>query len=128
MTPCPGNIRHGVVCFACSPLPRGPPGAALGGGGCGGHCSWPPWGQDGRCRPTGCPLLADLGTADLGAARREESQARDEERSVERVGWSRYLTTCLALDSFPDPGLAVVVLEHLLMATWPSVIFETLSK
>ena len=85
-------------------------------------------GPDGRCRPTRCALLADLGIADLGAARREESQSQSEERWGERVGWSRCLTTCLALDSFPDPGLAVVVLEHLLMATWPSVIFETLSK
>lgn len=117
-----------MVCLACSPLPRGPPGAALGGGGCGGPCSRPARGQDGRCRPTRCPLLADLGIADLGAARREEAQAGDEERSGERVGWSRCLTTCLALNSFPDPGLAVGVLEHLLMATWPSVIFETLSK
>ena len=119
MTPCPGNIRHGVLWYSALPVALCPGGlqallrVELG-------VAATAAGQPGaRTRDRDTPAALCWLTLRLqfwGQQEENSHKPQREQRSGERLGWSRCLTTCLALDSFPDPGLVVVVLEHLLMA------------
>lgn len=106
-----------VLCLACSPLPRGPPGAAWVELSVAATAAGQPGARTADGDPPGALCWLTLGLQIWGQQGEiRGSSPRDEERPGERLGWSRCLTTCLAVNSFPDPGLVVVVLEHLLMA------------